>query len=356
MRLSPQTCSLLRNLIADLYTHPFEEPLVAEVVRRVAAITESQYASFCVFDENSMPKMTSNNPPEFLQAYLPVRDRDFLQESIVDTGSPYVLRRAPDWNAPSHQDFIHAVQEARPIADVVYVPVKVAGRFHGHFAQARAEEDGRFYTTSDIELFSFIASFINDAFQRSFLPPPAADELAYFDHAGHLVYAGARIKDVFDSLFGGNTDRPSGSHAYRLQAFRDGFQGFLRNPFRIGMEKLTLSSGGVRHRFSLGLFSRMGIAIRQNGVPYVTVRLLSSMPDRAALKPGTPPPGSGLRFRFSARERQIIDGIYQAKSNKQIAFEMGVEESTVKRYSHNIYEKTGFASRVELVLGLGGQY
>jgi len=38
--------------------------------------------------------------------------------------------------------------------------------------------------------------------------------------------------------------------------------------------------------------------------------------------------------------------------NKEIAQELGVDESTIKRHTHNIFEKTGFHSRVELVLGL----
>jgi DNA-binding NarL/FixJ family response regulator len=57
-------------------------------------------------------------------------------------------------------------------------------------------------------------------------------------------------------------------------------------------------------------------------------------------------------WQFTARELEVLDGIYAGKSNKEIAAELGVDESTVKRHSHNIYEKTGYRSRVELVLGL----
>jgi len=48
----------------------------------------------------------------------------------------------------------------------------------------------------------------------------------------------------------------------------------------------------------------------------------------------------------------VVRGIYQAQSNKVIAFSLGIDESTVKRHTHNIYEKTGLRSRVELVQNL----
>ncbi len=57
-------------------------------------------------------------------------------------------------------------------------------------------------------------------------------------------------------------------------------------------------------------------------------------------------------FSFTSRELEVVASICSGLSNKQIAANLGIEEATVKRHAHNIFMKTGFRSRVELVLGL----
>ena len=57
-------------------------------------------------------------------------------------------------------------------------------------------------------------------------------------------------------------------------------------------------------------------------------------------------------FGITQREFEIIGALFQAKSNKEIAYALHIDESTVKRHTHNIYEKTGLETRVELVQGL----
>ena len=59
-----------------------------------------------------------------------------------------------------------------------------------------------------------------------------------------------------------------------------------------------------------------------------------------------------VHYGLTGRESQVAQEICRGLSNKQIALKLGVDESTIKRHTHNIYEKTGFRSRVELVLGL----
>lgn len=56
--------------------------------------------------------------------------------------------------------------------------------------------------------------------------------------------------------------------------------------------------------------------------------------------------------RFTDRERAVIDLLKQAKSNKQIAFALGVSVRTVEFHLTRIYTKLAVASRAEAILRL----
>lgn len=53
---------------------------------------------------------------------------------------------------------------------------------------------------------------------------------------------------------------------------------------------------------------------------------------------------------LSTRERQIAHLVTQAKSNKEIAFELHLTPGTVKEYMCNIFRKLGMRNRTELAL------
>ncbi|HTQ56831.1 MAG TPA: response regulator transcription factor [Bryobacteraceae bacterium] len=54
--------------------------------------------------------------------------------------------------------------------------------------------------------------------------------------------------------------------------------------------------------------------------------------------------------KLSPREQQIVTLIQEAKSNKQIAFELQLTEGTVKEYLYRIFRKMNVGSRTELAL------
>lgn len=58
--------------------------------------------------------------------------------------------------------------------------------------------------------------------------------------------------------------------------------------------------------------------------------------------------GTEYKFKFSAREGEIIDGIIQGKNNNQLANSLNLSENTIKTHIKNIYRKTGVANRTEL--------
>ncbi len=57
--------------------------------------------------------------------------------------------------------------------------------------------------------------------------------------------------------------------------------------------------------------------------------------------------------QLSNRQWEVVDLLRQGKSNKQIAFSLGITERTVEFHLKNIYDKLQVGSRVELVLKLG---
>lgn len=68
---------------------------------------------------------------------------------------------------------------------------------------------------------------------------------------------------------------------------------------------------------------------------------LSLSPDGAAADPLTP---------LSKRERAIVGLLLQGLRNKDIGSELGIGEGTVKVHLHNVFEKLGVGSRMELAL------
>lgn len=56
--------------------------------------------------------------------------------------------------------------------------------------------------------------------------------------------------------------------------------------------------------------------------------------------------------KLTPRERQIVDAILDAASNKAIAARLGITEQSVKNRLTALYRKIGVTSRLELVLML----
>ena len=64
----------------------------------------------------------------------------------------------------------------------------------------------------------------------------------------------------------------------------------------------------------------------------------------------TCPTESKVGNRLSVRQKQVADLIQQAKSNKEIAYELSLTVGTVKEYIYHIFRKLGVKNRTELAL------
>jgi DNA-binding NarL/FixJ family response regulator len=55
-------------------------------------------------------------------------------------------------------------------------------------------------------------------------------------------------------------------------------------------------------------------------------------------------------FGLTPREIEVVSGIVEGCSNKDIALKLTISEETVKRHLSNIFDKTGVSTRLELAL------
>jgi len=61
-------------------------------------------------------------------------------------------------------------------------------------------------------------------------------------------------------------------------------------------------------------------------------------------------PGNGTSRRLSQRERQVLDGVVKSQSNKEIASDLHISESTVKFHLARIFRKFHVRRRAELIV------
>lgn len=91
---------------------------------------------------------------------------------------------------------------------------------------------------------------------------------------------------------------------------------------------------------------RQAIEIVVSGSIWAPRRLLSKLIDRLLDVPDTSLPSEPLRL--TARERQVLELILTARSNREIANELGIEERTVKAHVGRLMRKAGAENRIEL--------
>ena len=91
---------------------------------------------------------------------------------------------------------------------------------------------------------------------------------------------------------------------------------------------------------------RQAIEIVVSGSIWAPRRLLSKLIDRLLNVPDTNAPTEPLSL--TARERQVLELILTARSNREIANELGIEERTVKAHVGRLMRKAGAENRIEL--------
>jgi DNA-binding NarL/FixJ family response regulator len=91
---------------------------------------------------------------------------------------------------------------------------------------------------------------------------------------------------------------------------------------------------------------RQAIEVVTSGSIWAPRRLLSKLIDRLLSVPETNLPAANPYL--TARERQVLELILLARSNREIARRLGIEERTVKAHVGSLMRKTGVDNRIEL--------
>ena len=93
---------------------------------------------------------------------------------------------------------------------------------------------------------------------------------------------------------------------------------------------------------------RMAIDIVVSGSIWAPRRLLSRLIDQLLGISGGGGSGGVQTLQLTQRERQVLDLILLAQSNREIAQQLGIEERTVKAHVGRLMRKTGAENRIEL--------
>ena len=118
-----------------------------------------------------------------------------------------------------------------------------------------------------------------------------------------------------------------------------------------GNDALVIDSiiGGARAYLDLTAGPRVvreAIEVVVSGSIWAPRRLLSRLIDRLLQSAEGTAPHAGPHL--TNRERQVMDLILLARSNREIARELGIEERTVKAHVGRLMRKTGAENRIDL--------
>jgi DNA-binding NarL/FixJ family response regulator len=91
---------------------------------------------------------------------------------------------------------------------------------------------------------------------------------------------------------------------------------------------------------------RKAVEIVTSGSIWAPRRLLSKLIDRLLKVPDSAPVAAGPQL--TSREQQVLGLILMARSNREIAEQLGIEERTVKAYVGRLMRKTGADNRIKL--------
>ncbi|AEV29974.1 response regulator containing a CheY-like receiver domain and an HTH DNA-binding domain [Sphaerochaeta pleomorpha str. Grapes] len=116
-------------------------------------------------------------------------------------------------------------------------------------------------------------------------------------------------------------------------------------PLGLGEFVLNRFTANMYHPLSLEYLYYLGC----NGV--MIVASLQSLAKRASAETafGILNEEVAAKFSLTGREKEMANKIAQGKSNKEIAFDLGISEATVRTHIYNLYQKVGAQSRIELL-------
>jgi DNA-binding NarL/FixJ family response regulator len=140
-----------------------------------------------------------------------------------------------------------------------------------------------------------------------------------------------------------------GSTLATLRGLRPGLRILLMGPERSDPDMLALIAAGAKgylHETSTPDDIEQAIERVRDGAVYVPKRVLTQIADIAEQVVDVPAPPPDLHL--TAREREVLQLLVAAQSNREIARALGIEERTVKAHVAKLMRKVGVDNRIAL--------
>jgi DNA-binding CsgD family transcriptional regulator len=339
----------IREFIRIAQSRPINRECIHDLFRPLLATFSSEYAAVLLLPNRYVrdPVFISNNPPEFLHAYLPLLKKDFLMSNLVETtGITLLSSFSPDYLA-DNEEFCTAVQKIRPVSDICYVPLMINGYLAGYLAIGRAGIHSPGYKRDELEVFTWLTGFLIEGYCRTLGGEPISDERALLDAAARVVQQGSLIGDAFNELFGSAArENPACGTNMNSLSFTNWYNGNLFGTASPG--DLMLRKGHRTYRFGFRLLNADPMRIYFPHEPQGEIILKRGTNSGGLLKIERYADLYGLTIR----EEEMIRSIYRGMTNKEIAAYHRISPETVKRHIYNIFAKCGVRSRTQLVMKL----
>jgi DNA-binding NarL/FixJ family response regulator len=133
------------------------------------------------------------------------------------------------------------------------------------------------------------------------------------------------------------------------QARQSGFQGrFLMVTAGMSdaesVEALSLGVGGIFPKHSSPALLKQAIRKVMSGETWLDENAIQSL-----VRTSKHPEGAAQTKPFTERETQVLRGVFEGLSNKEIGARLNISESSVKAALQQLFQKTGVRTRSQLV-------
>jgi DNA-binding NarL/FixJ family response regulator len=146
-------------------------------------------------------------------------------------------------------------------------------------------------------------------------------------------------------------------NSFLIEARRAGFTGkvllvtagMTENDASLALQR---GASGIFLKHDSPITLAQAIRLVMNGGTWLESKLVQSLVSKAGKRDD---PGS--RKSLTTRERQVLEGIFEGLTNKEIAGRIGVSESAIKATLQQLFEKLNVRTRSQLVrVALEGSY